>query len=182
LPAVLIALSSGQKTGLAVMAAVFVVFALVSAMGIPRFWPSFPGRGLKLHLVLSVLFTAAMMSAVIVLAKEDEAHGAEPGKPQTAPGEPTTPAPTGEQPAPSGNPTAGAQVFAKAGCGGCHTLKAANSTGQVGPNLDEAKPPESLVVERVTNGKPPMPSFKGQLSEEEIRDVAAYVVASTRGG
>ena len=36
------------------------------------------------------------------------------------------------------------------------------------------------VVERVTNGKAPMPSFKGQLSEQQIRDVAAYVSESTR--
>jgi cytochrome c2 len=31
---------------------------------------------------------------------------------------------------------AGAQVFANNGCGGCHTLAAANSSGTVGPNLD----------------------------------------------
>ena len=43
------------------------------------------------------------------------------------------------------------------------------------PNLDDAMPPASLVVERVTNGKGPMPPFKGQLSEKQIQDVAAYV-------
>jgi mono/diheme cytochrome c family protein len=78
-----------------------------------------------------------------------------------------------------GNAEAGAEVFASAGCGGCHTLKAAGSSGTVGPNLDEAKPDHDLVVERVTNGKGPMPSFKDQLSEQQIQDVAAYVVAST---
>jgi mono/diheme cytochrome c family protein len=61
------------------------------------------------------------------------------------------------------------------GCGGCHTLAAAGSSGQVGPNLDDAKPSSDLVVERVTNGKGPMPSFKGELSEQQIEDVAAYV-------
>jgi cytochrome c oxidase subunit 2 len=30
----------------------------------------------------------------------------------------------------------GAQVFANNGCGGCHTLAAAGTTGTVGPNLD----------------------------------------------
>ena len=45
----------------------------------------------------------------------------------------------------------------------------------VGPNLDETKPSKDLVVERVTNGKPPMPSFKGQLTGEEIQAVAEYV-------
>jgi mono/diheme cytochrome c family protein len=69
----------------------------------------------------------------------------------------------------------GKQVFATAGCTSCHTLKDAGATGLVGPNLDQAKPPQSLVVERVTNGKGAMPSFKGQLSAQEIAAVAAYV-------
>ena len=54
-------------------------------------------------------------------------------------------------------------------------------TGTVGPNLDEAKPDEALVVERVTDGKGVMPAFAGQLDEKQIHDVAAYVVASTQG-
>jgi mono/diheme cytochrome c family protein len=78
-----------------------------------------------------------------------------------------------------GNAEAGAEVFSSAGCGGCHVLEAAGSSGTVGPNLDEAKPDHALVVERVTNGKGAMPSFKDQLSEQQIQDVAAYVVAST---
>jgi mono/diheme cytochrome c family protein len=73
------------------------------------------------------------------------------------------------------NVAAGKQVFETAGCTSCHTLKDAGSTGTVGPNLDDAKPPESLVVDRVTNGKGVMPSFKGQLTPQEIAAVAAYV-------
>ena len=69
----------------------------------------------------------------------------------------------------------GKSVFEQAGCASCHTLKDAGATGTVGPNLDEAKPSKDLVVERVTNGKPPMPSFKGQLSDQEIDAVATYV-------
>ena len=80
-----------------------------------------------------------------------------------------------------GDAAAGKQVFATAGCESCHTLKDAGATGTVGPNLDEAKPPAALVVDRVTNGKGVMPSFKGQLDEKQIQDVAAYVVASTQG-
>jgi sulfite dehydrogenase len=75
----------------------------------------------------------------------------------------------------NGDPAAGKKVFASAGCGGCHTLKDAGSSGNVGPNLDDAKPPYALVVDRVTNGKGPMPSFKGQLSPQDIQNVAAYV-------
>jgi mono/diheme cytochrome c family protein len=74
-----------------------------------------------------------------------------------------------------GDATAGKQVFDTAGCKSCHTLKDAGATGTVGPNLDEAKPPASLVVDRVTNGKGVMPSFGGQLSPKQIADVAAYV-------
>jgi cbb3-type cytochrome c oxidase subunit III len=74
--------------------------------------------------------------------------------------------------------TSGKQVFLTAGCTGCHTLKDAGSTGTVGPNLDQAKPPQSLVVDRVTNGRGAMPSFKGQLSDAQIQAVAKYVSSS----
>ena len=36
-----------------------------------------------------------------------------------------------------------------AGCAGCHTLKAAGATGNVGPNLDALKPPEPTVKHQV---------------------------------
>ena len=78
-----------------------------------------------------------------------------------------------------GVPVAGKGVFASAGCGGCHTLKAANSTGTVGPNLDDRKPVLSKILDRVTNGRPPMPAFKGQLTDKQIADVAAFVFQST---
>ena len=81
-----------------------------------------------------------------------------------------------------GDPAAGKQVFASAGCASCHTLADAGASGQVGPNLDDAKPSYDLVVDRVTNGKGAMPSFKGQLSEDDIKNVAAYVVQATSGG
>jgi sulfite dehydrogenase len=76
---------------------------------------------------------------------------------------------------------AGKTVFESAGCGGCHTLKAAGSTGNIGPNLDEAKPSLDKAIERVTNGKGPMPPFKGQLSDAQIKAVAQFVSSSTRG-
>lgn len=74
-----------------------------------------------------------------------------------------------------GDAANGKTIFASAGCGSCHTLADAGSSGTVGPNLDEAKPDHDLVVERVTNGSGVMPSFSDQLSEQEIQDVAAYV-------
>ena len=82
-----------------------------------------------------------------------------------------------------GNSQAGAAIYQKAGCGGCHTLAAAHSTGTVGPNLDTVtpKPTYRLATARVTLGKSPMPAFKGQLSDQQIADVAAYVVKSFGG-
>jgi mono/diheme cytochrome c family protein len=71
--------------------------------------------------------------------------------------------------------TDGKEIFAAAGCTGCHTLKDAGSTGTVGPNLDDAKPPKSLVVDRVTNGRGRMPSFSSRLTKQQIDAVAKYV-------
>ena len=74
----------------------------------------------------------------------------------------------------------GAKVFSSAGCGGCHTLSAAKSNGQTGPNLDQLKPSYDIVVRQVSNGGGGMPSFSGKLSSAQIKDVAAYVAASTK--
>ena len=68
----------------------------------------------------------------------------------------------------------GAQIFA-ATCASCHTLKAADSSGQTGPNLDELMPDEATVEQQVTNGGGGMPSYKDQLSPAEITAVSKYV-------
>ncbi|HEY2328038.1 MAG TPA: c-type cytochrome [Gaiellaceae bacterium] len=81
----------------------------------------------------------------------------------------------------NGDSTAGKQVFETAGCKGCHTLKDAGATGTVGPNLDQAQPALSKVVTQVLNGGGAMPPFKGQLSDKQIANVAAYVVKATGG-
>jgi mono/diheme cytochrome c family protein len=69
----------------------------------------------------------------------------------------------------------GKAVFASAGCGSCHTLKAAGATGNIGPNLDTLKPSEPVVERQVTNGGAQMPAFKGQLTAAEIKAVATFV-------
>jgi mono/diheme cytochrome c family protein len=177
-----LALSTGQELGLALVAAVFIAFALASSFLLPRRNPDFPTeRGLRRFVVASVVLFVAMMAAVLIFAREDEeAEGA----PEEGPAETRTT--TEPEVAPEGEPAqgdaeAGAAVFESAGCGGCHTLEAAGTRGTVGPNLDESKPPHSLVVDRVTNGQGAMPSFKDRLDEKQIQDVAAYVVASTGG-
>jgi mono/diheme cytochrome c family protein len=45
----------------------------------------------------------------------------------------------------SGSAAVGAAVFASAGCGSCHTLKAAGATGTIGPDLDQVQPSAATV-------------------------------------
>ena len=67
----------------------------------------------------------------------------------------------------------------KAQCGVCHTLRAAGSEGQIGPNLDMLKPQISQVIAVVTNGIGVMQAWEGILSYEEIEAVAYYVFENT---
>ena len=97
---------------------------------------------------------------------------------ETTPTETTTTEPTTTGGAAAGataDAANGEKVFASAGCGGCHTFSKAGSSGSVGPNLDDLAPSFDAVVSQVTNGGGAMPAFKDQLSEQEIRDVAAFV-------
>jgi mono/diheme cytochrome c family protein len=130
------------------------------------------GGFLLLALVLGLL-GAGCLDGTETTATPDNVVG-------TLPAATTT---TGDLPALDlkGDPAAGKAVFASAGCGSCHTLAAAGSTGNVGPNLDDAKPSKELVVTRVTEGKSPMPAFDGQLTPQQIADVAAFVTQSTGG-
>ena len=67
----------------------------------------------------------------------------------------------------------------KAMCGSCHTLKAAGSDGEIGPNLDILKPQVSQVILAVTNGIGVMPPWEGILTTQEIEAVAHYIFNST---
>ena len=73
----------------------------------------------------------------------------------------------------------GEEVFASAGCGGCHTFSPAGSSGSVGPNLDDSSVTFERAVEQITNGGSGMPPFEGDLTAEQIDAVARYV---TEGG
>jgi cbb3-type cytochrome c oxidase subunit III len=70
--------------------------------------------------------------------------------------------------------TNGKQIFV-AKCGGCHTLKAAGTTGTQGPNLDVLKPAFPRVKKQVINGGGIMPAFKDVLNDAQINAVAKYV-------
>jgi mono/diheme cytochrome c family protein len=77
-----------------------------------------------------------------------------------------------------GGGTDGKALFSSAGCGSCHTLKAAGSTGTVGPNLDQSTITEPDEVKQITDGGGGMPAFKGQLSAAQIKALANFVVTS----
>ena len=66
----------------------------------------------------------------------------------------------------------------KAQCGTCHTLQAAGSVGEIGPNLDQIKAQISQIVIAVTNGIGVMPPWEGILTTEEIEAVAHFVSTS----
>jgi mono/diheme cytochrome c family protein len=70
----------------------------------------------------------------------------------------------------------GATVF-KANCGSCHTLSAAGTSGQVGPNLDDTTLSAADIEATVRSGRGAMPSFDGKLSDAEINAVAAFVAS-----
>jgi mono/diheme cytochrome c family protein len=70
----------------------------------------------------------------------------------------------------------GRQLFGER-CANCHTLKAANAVAQVGPNLDDLRPPKSLVLDAIHNGRA---RGNGQMAAdlvegEDAEDVASFV-------
>lgn len=88
----------------------------------------------------------------------------------------TVTAPQGE-----GDAAVGAGVFLSAGCASCHTLAVLGAQGTVGPDLDKLQPSYEEVVNAVTYGTGPMPSFEKRLKAAKIEDLAAFVVAATTG-
>jgi mono/diheme cytochrome c family protein len=74
--------------------------------------------------------------------------------------------------------TNGRAVFGKY-CATCHTLKASNAVGKVGPNLDVLHPPKGLILDAIAKGRArgqgQMPA--GLVDGQDAQDVAAYVAA-----
>lgn len=87
----LLGLSGAQKTGILVVAGIFIVFAALAALVIPERWPQFPGRsGLGPFVVASTALFVGMMLAVYFLAREKEEaeageHGTETAETETGP-------------------------------------------------------------------------------------------------
>jgi mono/diheme cytochrome c family protein len=188
---VLLGLSTGNAMGLALVAGVFVVFALLSALVIPRRWPQYPGRALGWFIAATLVLFVATLGAVEVFAKEPKEEAAA-GETATETGGTTTEGTTTEeaQPppaAPTGDPAAGKSVFSAQGCGGCHTFSAAGTNASVGPNLDEALQGEDAEFVResivdpnkeIASGYAPnvMPQDFGQkLTQKQIDDLVAFL-------
>ncbi|MGH3081007.1 MAG: c-type cytochrome [Gaiellaceae bacterium] len=73
------------------------------------------------------------------------------------------------------------KLLFESNCGSCHVLADAGTSGTIGPNLDQSKPALQRAVTQITNGGGGMPPFKGQLTEQQIRALAQYIVRATRG-
>jgi cytochrome c553 len=160
-------------------ALVLVVFSLVVSLVIPRRDAGFPGRNLKVFTLVSILLVVAMLASVEVFGAEHEAEeGGEAA--QTETGGTDGGGGGGGQGGggAAGDPAAGEEIYASAGCGTCHTLQEAGTTATVGPSLDESSVDEAAAAQQIAEGGGGMPPFSGQLSEEQIQDVAAFVVAS----
>ena len=71
----------------------------------------------------------------------------------------------------------GEAVFAD-NCGSCHTLSAAGTSGTTGPNLDGASLDAGAIEGIVRDGRGGMPAFGGDLSDDEIAAVAAFVAGA----
>jgi len=192
---------------LGIVAAVLVGFSLFVSIVVPRRRPDFPGRSLRVFVLVSALLVVGMLTAVAVLgeshhfASEGGESGGVTNQPPTATTTPTgtgtgtgTGTVTGQQPA--GDPAAGKEIFtttAQPSCSTCHTLKEAGATQTIGPNLDEvlkgkdaAFIHESIVdpnAEVATGYQPGiMPETYGeQLDDKQLADLVAFLVQATKG-
>jgi mono/diheme cytochrome c family protein len=96
-----------------------------------------------------------------------------------------------EPPTFAGGP--GGQVFGENGCGSCHTLKAAGSTGTTGPDLDKALAGQSAAEiqksitdpdAKITSGYPPgvMPSTFGQsIDPKDLQTLIEFLQQGSKG-
>jgi mono/diheme cytochrome c family protein len=133
---------------------------------------------------LTLMIMKGDWQEVVRAAREAQAHGA------------PTPIPATGLIAGATGPDAEAQrLFIAKGCGGCHTLSAVpGAVGTTGPNLNgigtraaERKPgtsAEDYIRESILNPtayvvqgfQPIMPSFQGQLSDEELRTLVDFLL------
>ena len=101
------------------------------------------------------------------------------------------PAHRSARPKPTGATKSGKQLF-QTTCGVCHTLKAAGSVGNTGPDLNKVTLSEALIVRAITNGgatvmsrslvakyTTQMTAYQNALTPAQIQEIAAFVYSST---
>jgi mono/diheme cytochrome c family protein len=188
---------------------VLVAFALIVSLYVSRRWPDFPGRHMKLFVLLAVLLVTGMLAAVEALGEGRE-FSAQGGAAETTSSEGTTsaegttsePSTTGETtetaagtgPAePAGDPAAGKSIFASAGCGTCHSLQDAGTDATVGPNLDDSLSrqgadfiqesivdPDAEIADGFQPGLMPQ-TYDDQFDDKQLSDLVAYLADATAG-
>jgi cytochrome c553 len=193
---------------LGIAAALLVGYALLVSIVIPRRNPGFPGRHMKLIILIAVLLIIAMLTAVATLGESHHFNVAEGAtgateQPATTTGGTTSGGTTSEVAptetgggggGPTGNPTAGKQIFtasAQPPCSSCHTLSEAGATGQVGPNLDDVLKgkdaafihesivdPDAEIASGFSAGIMPT-TYGDQLNDQQLADLVAFLVQST---
>jgi cytochrome c551 len=117
----------------------------------------------------------ALAFVVLVLGVGATACGGDDDTAATTTEETTT---TTEETTTTTEAASGREIFV-ANCGSCHTLSDAGTSGAIGPSLDGIGLDVSTVETQVRNGGGGMPAFEGQLSDEEIAAVSAYVAESS---
>jgi len=157
-------------------------------------WKHLAVEGWALAVVAVIAFLGGFLIGDLGSSpKTEKVYVAAPASESEAEGTPASAEPEPAEPAPGGaTESAGAQLFASAGCGACHTLAAAGTTGETGPNLNEFLAPddttqgvEEMLIDpnvELAEGYPAnvMPQDYGQTySKAEIHQLAEYLVANT---
>ena len=157
--------------------AVWILVAVWVALGLGVFFIAFrgggrqrpssrtgggSGRGTTIALIVaSVVFGIALPAVVLATSGEDAKSQAPGGVDLNA------------------SQVEGREMFVE-NCSTCHTLKAVNAVGRVGPNLDQLRPPEELVANAIEDGRA---RGNGQMpadlvTGEDVKDIASFVAAT----
>jgi mono/diheme cytochrome c family protein len=122
--------------------------------------------GIDKGLALISWIAAAAVAVLLVIGPRIVAHDS--AKQATAAGSPYA----SSSAAPDG------KALFKSNCGSCHTLTAAGTSGQVGPNLTHSGLDQKSVEAMMQAGPGVMPSFTNSLTPAEFKAVAKFVAGS----
>jgi mono/diheme cytochrome c family protein len=134
-------------------------------------------RALALPVAAGLAVAIATFAIVMAVdGGDDEREGAGQAQATSPPGQPVR------------GQASGRDVFFEMGCGSCHTLAAAGSSGTIGPNLDERLAAHSETSLNSTILNPPgigggtfsvMPdNFGERMNDRELNALVAYLLAT----